>query len=161
MIKVGDKAPDFELPDSTGNKVKLSSVIKTRSPLALIFYKFNCPTCQFTFQYLPRIAKDLGPDHFLPIAQDEPLQAEEFKKKYSFSHQVLCDQTPYPVSVAYGILFVPTFFVIESDLTVSAVIEGFDKKAIESFSVRIANLKGKNGYLAFQPNEQVPLLKPG
>jgi peroxiredoxin len=81
MIKVGDKAPDFVLPLTNGAQIKLSEKLNTVAPLALVFYKYNCPTCQFTFQYLPRIAAESGLEHFVPIAQDSLAEAVEFKNK--------------------------------------------------------------------------------
>jgi cytochrome oxidase Cu insertion factor (SCO1/SenC/PrrC family) len=38
-LKVGDEAPDFELPDTTGGKVKLSS-FRGKKNIALAFYYF-------------------------------------------------------------------------------------------------------------------------
>jgi cytochrome oxidase Cu insertion factor (SCO1/SenC/PrrC family) len=38
-LKVGDEAPDFEMPDQAGNKVKLSS-FRGKKNVALAFYIF-------------------------------------------------------------------------------------------------------------------------
>jgi cytochrome oxidase Cu insertion factor (SCO1/SenC/PrrC family) len=38
-LKVGDEAPDFEMPDQNGNKVKLSS-FRGKKNVALAFYIF-------------------------------------------------------------------------------------------------------------------------
>ena len=38
-LKVGDEAPDFEMPDTTGAKVKLSS-FRGKKNVALAFYIF-------------------------------------------------------------------------------------------------------------------------
>ncbi len=37
-LKVGDKAPDFELPDAVGNKVKLSNLLAD-GPVILTWYR--------------------------------------------------------------------------------------------------------------------------
>ncbi len=37
-LKVGQRAPDFELPDFAGNKVSLAQ-LRANGPLALIFYR--------------------------------------------------------------------------------------------------------------------------
>jgi len=37
-LKVGDKAPDFSLPNGDGKEVKLSD-LTSRSPVLLIFYR--------------------------------------------------------------------------------------------------------------------------
>jgi len=40
VIKVGDRAPDFELPDAVGNQVKLSSLL-AQGPVVLTWYRGN------------------------------------------------------------------------------------------------------------------------
>jgi len=161
MVKTGDVAPDFKLQDEGGKTQDFYGKLSKSAPLLVIFYKNNCPTCQFTFPHLAKIGKTLGPDHFLAIAQDSVSDAVAFKQKYGFNFEVWSDVTPYPVSVAYGLDFVPTFFVIEKDKKISLIAEGFDKKAIEDFSARIAAEKKLTSYQAFDPAIQVPLLKPG
>ncbi len=45
-LNVGDKAPDFELPNQNGELVKLSTVLKDK-PVVLFFYRGNwCPACR-------------------------------------------------------------------------------------------------------------------
>jgi peroxiredoxin len=161
MVKAGDIAPEFKLPNEKGLQVSLTDAVKKNSPLLLVFYKNNCPTCQFTFPHLARIASTLGPEHFLAIAQDSVNEAGVFKKSYGFNFEVLSDSHPYPVSVKYGLEIVPTLFVIENDMKISLIAEGFDKKAIEDFAARIAAEKKISSFQAFDPAVQVPLLKPG
>lgn len=44
-IKQGDRAPDFELPDATGKRVRLSALL-ARGPVILTWYRGNwCPYC--------------------------------------------------------------------------------------------------------------------
>ncbi len=38
FLKVGDKAPDFSLPNGDGKEVKLSD-LTARSPVVLVFYR--------------------------------------------------------------------------------------------------------------------------
>jgi len=167
-VNSGDLAKDFELPNEKNAKIKLFDCIEAikSGPLFLIFYKYNCPTCQFTFPHLARIAKALGPEYFLAVAQDTPTEAADFKKKYQFNFEVVCDVHPFPISQRYKLDFVPTVFIIEPDLKISQIAEGFDKKAIENFSSRILAIKNArgqpiSGFQAFDPSVQVPLLKPG
>ncbi|OGV71574.1 MAG: hypothetical protein A3K19_09450 [Lentisphaerae bacterium RIFOXYB12_FULL_65_16] len=62
-LKVGDKAPDFSLPDAKGQKVTLSEVLK-KGPVVLVFYRGEwCPFCSLQLRALevafPQI-KELG-----------------------------------------------------------------------------------------------------
>jgi peroxiredoxin len=161
MVKTGDVAPDFKLQDENGNTQSIYSKLSKSAPVLVTFYKNNCPTCQYTFPHLTHVASKLGPDHFLAIAQDSVSDAVAFKNKYGFNFEVWSDVHPYPVSILYGLDFVPTFFVIEKDKKISLIAEGFDKKAIEDFSTRIAAEKKLISFRAFDPAVQVPLLKPG
>ncbi|MDZ4676424.1 MAG: redoxin domain-containing protein [Oligoflexia bacterium] len=161
MLNVGDFAFDFDLPTSDGKIIKLSDRLKLHSPILIVFYKFDCPTCQFTFKHLPHILNQLGDEHFLAIAQDAQVETEKFKASYSYQGNIVCDVKPYPVSSKFGITFVPTFFVVEQDLKISNVGEGFDKIIIDNFSKKIALAKSISQFQTFRPAEQVPLLKPG
>lgn len=40
VINVGDKAPDFELPDATGNTVRLSNLLN-KGPVLFTWYRGN------------------------------------------------------------------------------------------------------------------------
>jgi peroxiredoxin len=161
MLIKGDDYVDFTIPNDSGKQITLSKKLSQNSPLFLVFYKFDCPTCQFAFQYLPRIAHQIGDEHFLAIAQDTQVNVSQFRLKYGVKFDIACDTHPYKVSTTYGIDFVPTVFIIESDGKISDRAEGFDRKCIEEFSGRIAQAKQLRNFLPFQPNEQVPLLKPG
>jgi peroxiredoxin len=162
-MNTGDLAKDFELPNERNNKIKLFDRVNSLkgAPLFLVFYKFNCPTCQFTFPHLARVARALGPEYFLAVAQDTQKEAEDFKTKYQFNFEVICDTHPFEVSQQYKIDFVPTVFIIEPDRKISQIAEGFDRKAIEDFADRILVGRPISGFQAFDPSSQVPLLKPG
>lgn len=38
MLKIGQKAPDFDLPSTRGGRIRLSSLLKT-SPVVIAFYR--------------------------------------------------------------------------------------------------------------------------
>jgi peroxiredoxin len=161
VIKTGDTAINFNLQNIEDKSVNLYDRVPADGPMLLIFYKYDCPTCQLTFKHLPRIARGVGHQYFLAVAQDTPDEARTFKDKYKVDFEVVCDVKPYSVSRQYGMDFVPTMFIIEPDKRVSAVIEAFDKKALEGFADRIAAQNHIANFQAFSPTEQVPLLKPG
>jgi len=160
MIKTGDVAPDFKLKNEKGVDQNFYSKLSS-APILLVFYKNNCPTCQYTFPHLAKVSRTLGPEHFLAVGQDSVADVVTFKAKYGFDFEVWSDVHPFPVSVLYGLDFVPTLFVIEKDKRISLIAEGFDKKAIEDFSNRLAAIKNILSFQAFDPSIQVPLLKPG
>src|SRR5262249_49754816 len=49
-LKVGDKAPDFELPDATGKTVKLSALLE-HGPVVVTWYRGAwCPYCNIALR---------------------------------------------------------------------------------------------------------------
>ena len=49
-LKVGDRAPDFELPDASGKKVKLSELL-ARGPVVVTWYRGGwCPYCNIALR---------------------------------------------------------------------------------------------------------------
>jgi len=163
MLQEGQQASDFSLPQAGGGQVKLFEAL-LRGPVVLAFYKFNCPTCQFTFPFLQRVVQHLTPTQkfsFFGVAQDDETETLKFKKDFGITFDLLCDKNPYPVSVAYGLKTVPSIFLIGADRKILKSFEAFDKKAIAELTVALALIDGKAPFEAFRPGDQVPLLKPG
>src|SRR6202521_173679 len=81
-LQVGQKAPDFTLPNATGGEVSLSSLLK-RGPVVLSFYRGEwCPFCNLELRALqaalPRLRargasliaiSPQSPDHSLSITE--------------------------------------------------------------------------------------------
>ena len=94
LVKVGDSAPDFILPDTDGNAVRLYSLLRT-GHVVVVFYRGNwCPYCDLHLRGFQRrlaelrelgaqvvaISPDLADDllsaqiksqHALPVLSDE------------------------------------------------------------------------------------------
>jgi len=103
QLKPGDMAPNFELNDQNGKKVKLSDF--TGRKLLLYFYpKANTPGC--TAQACSvRDAKDDLTDMgvaALGISPDKPQQQKKFDGKYDLGFPLLSD-TDHAVADAYGV----------------------------------------------------------
>lgn len=53
-LKVGDTAPDFTLPDQSGNPVSLSATLR-RGPVVLTFFRGGwCPFCMISLRALAK-----------------------------------------------------------------------------------------------------------
>src|SRR4051794_29124105 len=102
MLKSGDNAIDFAAQTPDGRTLELFTQLKKAVPILLVFYKYNCPTCQFTFKYLPRIAEEAGMSHFLAVGQDELRQVADFIKTYNVNFDIVSDPKPYSMSEKYG-----------------------------------------------------------
>lgn len=104
-LQVGDSAPDFELEDSTGKKVQLSSFWKS-SPVLLLFWRHY--GCSCGMQRAQRLVSEYTEyikvgGNVVVIGQGEPERAALYATKNNISCPVLCDPT-YKVYEAYNLL---------------------------------------------------------
>jgi peroxiredoxin len=153
QLATGERAPDFELKDVSGVSYKLSDALK-QGPVALIFYKAECPTCQFTLPYVQKIFAKAGTAGGLTIwaiSEDEPAETRKFFQQNHLKFKVLIDEYPYAVSAAYDLEFVPAIFLIAPDGIITGSDFGFTKAGLN----RIA------GFEFFSPNDGLPASRPG
>jgi len=101
QLKVGDKAPEFELLDQTGKKVKLSSFRKRR--VMVYFYpKADTPGCTTQACGLRDVLGDIGDTAVIGISPDAPTKQARFDQKYGLGFPLLADED-HAVAEAYGV----------------------------------------------------------
>ncbi len=104
-LQIGDKAPDFQLLDQTGNERKLSDYWKD-GPALIIFWRHN--GCSCGRDRAKRLAleieeyKKLGA-RVLIIAQSEPERSQIYKQQNNITVPILSD-TREEAYKAYGVL---------------------------------------------------------
>jgi peroxiredoxin len=148
MLSPGSKAPQFSLDDLNGSPHSLAALL-SRGPLLVVLYKISCPTCQFTLPFLERIKN--GSPQVVAISQDDAAATRKFQTKFGLTMLTLLDREKegYPVSNAFGIVHVPSLFLVETDGTISRATEGFLKSDLEAIGV------------PFRADEAVPSWKAG
>lgn len=104
--KSGHQAPDFTLPDATGEEVTLSKLLKD-GPVVLIWYRGGwCPYCNMQLQAmqeaLPKI-KQLG-GTLVAISPEVPDKSLSTKEKDALEFYVLSD-VGNRVAKEYGIVY--------------------------------------------------------
>jgi peroxiredoxin len=161
-VKVGQKAPQFELASMDGNKHGLEEAL-ARGPVLLAFFKVECPTCQYTFPFVERLYQQF---HALGvqiwgIAQDNVRDSRQFAKECGVTFPVLIDDYPYNVSRAYGLNYVPTLFLIDPDGHVKVVSEGFAKADLLEIQKLLAKHSSVTPPALFHACDGVPEFKPG
>jgi len=92
-LKVGDKAPDFSLPNAYGKQIKLSSLLK-KGPVIINFYRGAwCPFCNLELralkQNLPEFKK-YGAS-LVSITPQKPDKSLAQVKKAKFQFDILSD----------------------------------------------------------------------
>jgi peroxiredoxin len=148
------RAPDFDLPDLSGNRRSLSKLTQ-QGPVLVAFFKVSCPTCQYTLPYLQRFTES-DSLRVIGISQDEASVTSRFGETYDLTFPILLDtaSAKYPVSNAYRIATVPSIFLIEPDGSIAKFSKGFVRHDLEEIGTRF-------GFVPFQPGEQVPEFRPG
>ena len=102
-LKVGDKAPDFSLPDQDGKTVSLKSL--KGKQLVLYFYpKDDTPGCTKEACGFRDSLKAIEKTNtvVLGVSMDDAESHHKFIKKYSLPFPLLCDEDG-TVSKAYGV----------------------------------------------------------
>lgn len=156
MVGVGDRAPEFELPDLGEARHKLGEIL-ARGPALLAFFKVSCPVCQYTLPFLERLHQGAKPGavQIVGISQDKAGATAEFCREYGITFTTLLDHAGrYPVSNAFAISSVPSLFLIERDGTISISQSGFSKRDLEAVGERA-------GVAPFRQDERVPENRPG
>ena len=105
-LKVGEKAPDFELPDPTGKLVKLSALL-ANGPVVLNFYRGEwCPYCNLEIhafqQLLPKFQQ--ADAQVVAISPEQPNNSLTLQEKHDLKFPVLSD-AGNTVARRYGLVF--------------------------------------------------------
>src|SRR3954447_4471509 len=94
-LSVGDEAPDFELPDATGRRVRLSELLQD-GPVVLSFYRGEwCPYCNLTLHTWQERLSDLtsAGGRFVAVSPQRPSNALSITEKHQLAFPVLSDET--------------------------------------------------------------------
>ncbi|AEL25499.1 peroxiredoxin-like family protein [Cyclobacterium marinum] len=104
--QTGAKAPDFSLPNATGQQVKLSEKIKN-GPVILTWYRGGwCPYCNLTLHHLQQFLPDFQKQgaHLLALTPELPDNSISTSEKHNLTFEVLSD-IDNQVAKQYGIVF--------------------------------------------------------
>jgi peroxiredoxin len=157
MKKAGDRAPEFALLDVNGRAVPFAD----NKPSVFAFFKVSCPTCQYTFPFLERLAKAHKNDaRVIGISQDPAGDTREFAKNFGVTFPIALDPSPpYKASNAYQITIVPSIFVVE-DGEVTYTTEGWVKGDLEQLN-SLLSPNGANPAALFKAGEDILDFKAG
>src|SRR5256885_6112850 len=108
-------APEVSLSSIDGRNLSLSNLRK-QMPVVLAFFKVGCPTCQYAFPFLERMARAYPKDKLtvIGVSQDSRDNTLDFMKTFGITFPVLLDEAKkYPASNAYGLTNVPSIFLVD------------------------------------------------
>ena len=157
-LEPGSKAPDFSLPDRSGNTQSLHAALE-KGPVLVTFFKVTCPTCQYALPFFDRLnsATEESPVTFWAVSQNDLNDTAAFNREFGVDPPELFDPEDenFPVSNAYGITHVPSSFLIEQDGTIAAASVGWDKAEFELITKHLALAASTPDLDVFNPGEDV------
>jgi peroxiredoxin len=105
-LKVGDRAPDFTLPDATGKNVKLSELL-ARGPIVVTWYRGGwCPYCNIALRGFHKSLPEIraAGANLVAISPETPDNSLSTAEKNHLDFQVLSDHGS-KVARAYGVSY--------------------------------------------------------
>ena len=172
MLKAGQFAPDFELPDVRSQTHSLADFVRD-GPLVLAFFKISCPVCQYAFPFYDRLFRLLQPKGVavFGISQDDEQNTAMFRRTLGLSLPIALDGKGYAVSRSYRLTNVPTVFEVSPEPAagasaagavgqITASVVGWSKSETEAIYHRHAAAGGQQEPL-FRPDEEVAEFRPG
>jgi len=123
MLPLGTKAPDFQLPDTSGKNVSLSE-LKGASALLVVFMCNHCPYVKHVRPGLAQLARDYVPRQVAVVGissndvdnypEDSPAKMAAEVKSAGYVFPYLYDETQ-KVAKAYRAACTPDFFLFDKD----------------------------------------------
>jgi peroxiredoxin Q/BCP len=103
-VNVGDRAPEFELPDASGKRIRLSDFLGRQSVVLYFYPKDDTPgctkeACSFRDQY--EAFKDAGAE-VIGVSSDSEASHQKFATKYKLPFTLVAD-TGGGVRKRYGV----------------------------------------------------------
>ena len=140
MLNVGDKAPDFTLPDQDENSVSLSNY-KNQGVLIWFFPKASTPGWTnegIGFRDELKKYNKLNTT-IIGVSADPPSKQKNFVDKYSFNYPMLCDES-HEMLENYGVWGLKKFMGREY-MGISRVTYILDKNHIIKEVIEKVNTK--------------------
>jgi peroxiredoxin len=161
-VTEGAVAPSFELAGMEGKSYSLEAALKN-GPVFAVFFKVNCPTCQFTLPFIERLYQQFRSEgiQIWGISQDVARDSRRFTEQFGITFPVLIDEEPYEISQQYGLVYVPTFFLISADAQVKVSGDGFSKHDLLEVQKWFAKHFSRSPADLFKASEKIPEYKPG
>jgi len=124
MLSAGDAAPSFTLPDAATGEAVTDPWLEGRALLA--FFKVTCPVCHMVGPKVAELAA--GDARVVAVGQDPPAALVRYAAEKGQKVPTLSEAAPYPVSAAYGLVSVPSLFLVEPDGTIADALAGWDRE---------------------------------
>jgi len=130
------------------------------APTALFFYKVTCPVCQMAAPKA-RAFEEGYPGRILGVGQDPAEKLTAFDRQYGLGFGSVADLPPYELSNAYGIVSVPTLFLVGTDGVILESVPSWDRDGYNAVSEHLAKLLDTDPVVVSRPGDGLPPFRPG
>lgn len=126
-IKIGNRAPDFELQSLDGKKVKLSHFRGKK--VLLNFWATWCPPCRMEMPHMEKFYEEFKDKDVVVLAVNLSMTEKSvndvpiFVKQYGLSFPVVLDENG-EVSGNYQVIAYPTSYIIDSQGVIRNKFQG-------------------------------------
>ena len=122
----------FTLNNLEGQTISLEALLKEKKALLINFFATWCPPCQEEIPDLIELQARYSLQGFTVIGVDteeSQKKVASFAKKFKINYPVLLDRDA-SVAAAYGIVGIPTTYLIDSAGNVLGEYHGFTRKLV-------------------------------
>ena len=116
------KAPEFNLPTLSGQKMSLTQARAGKSAI-IFFWATWCPNCHEKMKELSKTTaeiKDKGIQVILVDIGEDAKMVNSYVKRYKVPYDVLLDEES-KVAEDYRIIGIPTFFFVDRNGVIKAI----------------------------------------
>jgi peroxiredoxin len=144
-LQVGQPMPDFTLPDTAGNLVTLSDVVKQNKLVVINFWASCCGPCRLEMPGFEKLYASKKAEGFVLLGVNVDAKRpdmDEYLKRKPVTFPVLLD-TDSAVMKKLGVRVLPTTIVVEADGSIDNVTEGIHQFLATYVEFRLEALKEK------------------
>lgn len=144
----GERAPNFELEDLSGNIISLSDILSDGKPVVLSFFGTWCEICLKEINDFPEITKDSNASVYLVGLDADKEKLARFVAKQAIKFPVLWDPKARMMGRKYevlrgAILLVPKTVIIAPSGALEYVSDSYDEQRKAALTAKLAELKDK------------------
>ena len=133
MLARGARAPSFTLPDIDTAEPVADPWRAAAAPTVLAFFKATCPVCQLAAPMVRAMAESGAT--VVAIGEDPAPALDAYRARWGQTVPTLSEPPPYRVSGAYGLVSVPSLYLVDPDGTVLDAVLGWDRDEWNRVSV--------------------------
>jgi peroxiredoxin len=153
MLPRKARAPSFTLPEIDSGQPVSDPWRDAAGPTILAFFKATCPVCQMAAPMV-RAMSESGAV-VVAVGEDPAPNLLAFRDRWGQTVPTVSEPPPYRVSGAYGLVSVPSLYLVDARGTVVDSVLGWDRDEWNKVST------AAGGQPISAPGDGLPAFRPG